>query len=137
MGVVTVQQLATIFSLAATHIARSNRTILEDASVMFEESAKNAIGNDNYIFGWPRLAQSTIDRKGFERPLYETGELQRSIEHNVDDHEAYVGTNVEYAKYQEYGTSRIPARPFLGGAIMQEEKRIPEIVHKALAKLFP
>jgi HK97 gp10 family phage protein len=137
MGVVTIPQLATIFAMASTHIQHVHHDILENASVMFENSAKDAIGNDAYIFGWPRLAESTIERKGFERPLYETGELQNSIHHNVDDHEAYVGTDVEYAKYQEYGTSRIPARPFLGGAIIHEEKRIPEVVHKALAKLFP
>jgi HK97 gp10 family phage protein len=137
MGVITAQALAIIFARAATEIKHAHHDILENASELFEKSAKDAIGNDAYIFGWPPLAGSTIARKGFDRPLYETGELQNSIQHNVDDHEAYVGTDVEYAKYQEYGTSRIPARPFLGGAIIHEEKHIPEVVHKALAKLFP
>jgi len=108
---------------------------LEKACRMIEKSAKQAIGNDDYIFGWPRLAQSTVERKGFERPLYETGELRDSIEHNVDAgaRDAYVGTDDPVAKYQEFGTSRIPARPFLGGALIAQEGKIHAMIERTLA----
>jgi HK97 gp10 family phage protein len=141
MGVVTAPQLATIFAMASVEIKHARHQILETSSLLFENSAKIAIGT--YEYGWPPLAESTIASKATgDSPLLETGALLESIHHNVDPMsnltgEAYVGTDIEYAKYQEYGTSKIPARPFLGGAIMQEEKRIPEIVHEALARLFP
>jgi HK97 gp10 family phage protein len=133
---VTMPQLAGIFALAAERLNHGEHEILEKTCVLLEDSAKNAIGNDDYIFGWPRLAQSTIDRKGFERPLYETGELQRSIEHNVDDRESFVGTDNPIAKFQEFGTSRIPARPFLGGALIAKEHEIGETVVAEVEKLF-
>ena len=46
----------------------------------------------------------------------DTGRLRGSITHGVDMGElcAYIGTNVEYAPYQELGTSRgVPARHFI------------------------
>jgi HK97 gp10 family phage protein len=108
---------------------------LEKACRMLEKSANKAIGNDDYIFGWPKLAQSTIDRKGFERPLYETGALRDSIEHNVDAgaRDAYVGTDDPVAKYHEFGTSKIPARPFLGGALIAQEGKIHAMIERTMA----
>lgn len=143
MGAVTMPQLATIFAMASTKINHAHHQILEEASELFQYSAQTAIGSGTNPYGWPPLAPATIARKATgDSPLLETGALLGSITHNVDamsniTSEAYIGTDLEYAKYQEFGTSRIPARPFLGGAIMQEENHIPEIVHKALAKLFP
>ncbi len=126
--------------MASTQIAHAHQQILEEGSLLFENSAKHAIGT--YEYGWPQLAESTQAQRvslGYSanEPLLRTGDLKDSITHNSDDKEAYVGTDNPIAKYQEFGTSKIPARPFLGGAIMQEEHRIPEIVHAALAKLFP
>jgi hypothetical protein len=44
----------------------------------------------------------------------DTGRLKTSIDHAVVDNEVYIGTNVEYAPYQEFGTSRnVPGRHFL------------------------
>jgi HK97 gp10 family phage protein len=119
-------------------LEHSGHKILEKTCVLLEDSAKEAIGNDDYIFGWPRLAQSTIDRKGFERPLYETGALRDSITHNVDSNgkEAAVGTDLDYAKYLEFGTSKMPARPFLGGALIAKEREIGDGVLTEVKKAF-
>lgn len=45
----------------------------------------------------------------------DTGRLRNSITHAVEDGEntAYIGTNVEYARYVEVGTSRQKAQPYL------------------------
>ena len=43
----------------------------------------------------------------------DTGNLRNSITHGVEDYTAYIGTNVEYAPYVEYGTSRMKAQPFI------------------------
>ena len=44
---------------------------------------------------------------------------------------AYLGTNVEYAIYMEYGTSKIPGgRPFLIPAFDARKKYTPEIMKK-------
>lgn len=43
----------------------------------------------------------------------DTGRLRNSITHTRVNNDAYIGTNVEYAPYVEYGTSRQKAQPFL------------------------
>lgn len=47
----------------------------------------------------------------------DTGRLRNSISHTADDDAAYIGTNVEYAAYQELGTSRTAAQPYLRPAV--------------------
>lgn len=58
-----------------------------------------------------------------------TGRLRNSITHYVDGDSVYVGTNVEYAQYEEEGTSRRPPHPYLRPAAtdhMDEWKKIVE-----------
>jgi phage gpG-like protein len=53
-------------------------------------------------------AASTTSNIITEIPLVDTGRLKNSISHAVDEEEpaVYIGTNVEYAPYQEFGTSK-------------------------------
>jgi HK97 gp10 family phage protein len=107
---------------------------LEKVCVLLEKSAKSAIGT--YKFDWTPLKPETIARKaGGDTPLLETGELRDSIQHNVDTDgkDAYVGTDDPIAKYHKFGTSKIPARPFLGGALMQQEAKIPRVIARTMA----
>lgn len=59
----------------------------------------------------------------------DTGRLQGSLTHAVDDDAVYIGTNVEYAPFVEFGTSRSRKQPYLKPAI---EKHIQE--YKAIAE---
>lgn len=58
-----------------------------------------------------------LQAEGYAKMLcpVDTGNLRNSITHTTEpsDRSAYIGTNVEYAPYVEYGTSRTKARPFL------------------------
>ena len=56
-----------------------------------------------------------MQAEGYSKRLcpVDTGNLRNSITHTSDDDTAYIGTNVEYAPYVEYGTSRTKAQPFL------------------------
>lgn len=63
----------------------------------------------------------------------DTGRLRNSItyEPRPSEHAVYIGTNVEYGKYVELGTSnkKYPKQPFLGPAITdhaEDYKRIAE-----------
>ena len=58
-----------------------------------------------------------------------TGALRNSISHASDDSAAYVGSNIEYAPYVEFGTYKMAARPFIQPAVeeyMDEYKAIAE-----------
>lgn len=109
-------QFAGRMLVASIELKHHHHAMLEKAAQVLEKEAKQVIGT--YDYGWPQLAESTIARKANgNTPLLETGEMRDSIEHNSDEHEAYVGTNDKKAIWQEFGTSRgIPPRPFIGGA---------------------
>lgn len=52
----------------------------------------------------------------------DTGALKQSIGAvPVSSNEVHVGSGLDYSIYQEYGTSRMAAQPFLTPAFMQSE----------------
>lgn len=64
----------------------------------------------------------------------DTGRLRNSITHERDDEEGQVqiGTNVEYAPYVEYGTSRMKAQPYLEPAILDNISEYQNIADEYL-----
>jgi HK97 gp10 family phage protein len=68
----------------------------------------------------------------------DTGRLRNSIAHKVDKEEpaAYIGTNVEYAPYQEFGTRRgVKAKHFLRNAAQNHSEEYKTILENALREL--
>ena len=74
--------------------------------------------------------------EGYAKKLapVDTGNLRNSITHDVDDVEpaAYIGTNVEYAPYQELGTIQMKAHPFLKPAVADHANTYRKIIEKEL-----
>lgn len=66
---------------------------------------------------WKRLAKSTILFKfkhGYSPlPLTRTGALRRSVVFRASKDSLKIGTAIPYAPHHQFGTSRMPARPFL------------------------
>ena len=63
----------------------------------------------------------------------DTGNLRNSIDTQMSaENEVQVGSNVEYAKYQELGTSRNRPQPYLRPAAEANEQTIVEIVASVL-----
>jgi HK97 gp10 family phage protein len=122
--------LAARLAMAEADVKMATEAGLEKTCQLIEDRAKEVIGT--YIFNWPQLAQSTQEQRvalGFSanEPLLRTGKLRDSIGHVVEGNVGYVGTNDPIAPYQEFGTSKIPPRPFLGGALAATEGEIPKI----------
>lgn len=61
-----------------------------------------------------------------------TGRLQASIGHSSDEHEAIIGTDVEYAPYQEFGTRNMRANPYLRPAAGGHTNEYKEIIKEYL-----
>ena len=71
-------------------------------------------------------------------PTYvRTGALRNSITHAYVNAEkaAYIGTNLEYAPYVEYGTRNMHERPFLRNAVQNYLAEYRQILVDALNKL--
>ncbi len=69
--------------------------------------------------------QAKINTTEPPSPQRRTGRLASSIIHVVEEGQVEIGTNVEYGKYLELGTSRMPPYPWLFPAV---ELKKPEII---------
>lgn len=58
-----------------------------------------------------------LERRAKQNCPVDTGKLRASITTEVGKLEAEVGTNVEYAQYVEFGTSKQSAQPFMRPAL--------------------
>lgn len=93
---------------------------LELAAKIVEKESKRVLGTDGY--NWPALSPDT--KKTQPGMLLETGEMRDSIEHTVSHDKAEIGSNLDKAVFQEWGTSTIPPRPFLAGALNEKSAEI-------------
>ena len=66
----------------------------------------------------------------------DTGNLRSSIGYKTDPSNdiMYVGTNVEYAPYQEFGTYKMKAHPFLKPALEKHLSEYEDILISETAK---
>lgn len=65
----------------------------------------------------------------------DTGRLRNSIAHAVNEEakEAYIGTNVEYAPFQEMGTvTGVPARHFLRNAAGNHVEEYMRLIEQSM-----
>lgn len=108
-------------------IPAAQRRGMKRAAELVKQEAQQLIGTE--YEKWAPLAASTVAEKqrlGYTGrisatdPLYRTGELRATIGASWDEHHARVGSNDPIAAYQEFGTARIPARPFLGAAAFRK-----------------
>jgi HK97 gp10 family phage protein len=69
-----------------------------------------------------------------QRAPVDTGRLRNSIavEVDADGLGATVGTNVEYAPFQEFGTRTVPAHPFLFPALEEHRQDFVSNLSRAL-----
>jgi HK97 gp10 family phage protein len=75
-------------------------------------------------------------------PNSDTGRLAQSVKFEFDDNgkSGFVGSNLKYAAYLEFGTKEMSARPWLAPALEKVNKKIADIfkkeINKGIAKGF-
>lgn len=116
---------------------------LERCAVLVENTAKKEIGTYQDAIGpfpaWLPLADSTQqerERLGYtpDDPLLRSGDMRDTIEHETDQFRAVIGSKDDKAGYQEFGTDRVPPRPFMGPAVVHSQKQILQIIGLAVAR---
>ena len=97
------------------------------------ERALEAVGLQAEGYVKLELERPKEHARGIIRPNVDTGRLVNSITHQVKTAEqaVYIGTNVEYAPYVEYGTRFARAYPYLQPGI---ENHVDE--YKAIFQAF-
>ena len=72
------------------------------------------------------------ERYAKEYAPVDTGRLRNSITHATEPDAVYIGTNVEYSIYQEFGTVNQPGTPFLRPAVENHIDEYKDIVESEL-----
>lgn len=126
---------------AAARMPAVKLAALRKAGEMVRDEAKGLIGTEDQA--WAPLADSTVEEKqrlGYvgkvsaTDPLLRTGELRASIQvGEVTPEHVTVGSDDPIAAYQEFGTTKIPPRPFIGTALFREEHKIEAEIGEAIA----
>lgn len=119
-------------------VTEAEHAAVQRGAEMIEAEAKAEIGTYQGAIGdypeWAPLAARTVKEKtelGYappDNPLLREGDMRDSIEHTAQGHEAAIGSNDQIAVYQELGTSRIPARSFLGRAAARTGEAVAEAI---------
>jgi hypothetical protein len=133
-GFFTLLQAAAKFEAFSKSMQYANEAILTEWAVAVQKRAKESLGS--YQKGWPKLAESTVERKGGrDTPLLDTGELRDSISGFVEmygkEHgRGVVGTPLEKGLWAELGTTHEPARAWLLPAALHSKSDIDKIARK-------
>jgi len=79
---------------------QSLQIALEAVGTQAESHAKQVI-SDFVVYGGVKLPKNYHEE---DNSRVDTGRLRNSVAHAVREHDAYIGSNVEYAPYHELGT---------------------------------
>ena len=91
----------------------------------FDEAKKNLIKSK--MITLETIGLFVENRASLLAPV-DTGNLRQSIDHKTEKNSVHIGTNTEYAPYQEFGTVKQKAQPFLTPAVERNKKQIQKIV---------
>lgn len=109
-----------------------------------QDESQNWTGRHSPVgTAWPKLAASTIARKGHDQPLVLTGALRESMtdhtsQHHIGDvsHRGLIfGTDLPYAGVHQDGASLIPQREFAGMDEDLLDKAVNRIVDSLVDQL--
>lgn len=96
---------------------------LDEAKVMSDQACRIAL----------ELWSQAFENHASDYAPVDTGRLQNSIHHKVQSADtAVVETNVEYAIYQEMGTSRMKGTPFMKPAGYNHIAEYKALIESAL-----
>jgi len=126
-------------------VAREPEAILRDIGIIVEGTSKKSFGNQKAPdivadvtdgkaqeaagASWAELAEVTVKRrrnkkKGSIRILQDMGDLKLSINSRVNEDSVTIGSGLQYGKWHQGGTKRMPARPFIGYNTADEQRFI-------------
>ena len=124
-----VRRALMVIGLKAERYAKSNCTEMKAVDTgLLRNSITFALAG-----GQANTTSYAADRgKGGKPPA--TGSYSGTAEGGEEDLAVYIGTNVEYAPYIEFGTERRGPRPFLHNAAADHAAEYREILQRELKK---
>ena len=113
-----------------------NAELVENALAEQIEQALIAVGMAAESNAKLEITHAVYDQPEARSGYVRTGRLRGSLTHAPVQGEkaVLVGTPVQYAKYVESGTMKMPARPYLRPAIVNHVDEYKSLVEAALSK---
>ena len=109
------------------------REFLKTASEKTKQNADNGIKQSGFFI--QTEVQESIAGRRAEHMSVDTGRFLNSVKASFPKKfVAVVETDVEYAKFLEYGTSKIDARAHFRNTIMRNENKIKEFITAEVKK---
>lgn len=139
----SLESLALHLSGLELAITENLHKSLEKCAAKVEKVAKDEIGTYQASIGdfpaWEPLKDSTESakkRSGYEQnsPLLASGDMRDSIQSKTYGGEAVIFSSDEKMIYHEFGTSKMPARPVLGPAVLRSSEYIRRVVGQAVVR---
>lgn len=91
------------------------------------QGANSPIYRANFARYKTKTGKTAIRRKGLKSYTYKG----KAPNVGGNEHAVYIGTNVEYGQFIEFGTSRMKARPFLRPAVANHTEEYKNLVKQA------
>ncbi len=109
--------------------------VIRGADNVLANMAKTLISISKSIENEVKKAAFEVEREAKINSPVDIGRLRSSITVDKKDTLYYeVGTNVEYAAFQEFGTSRMVAHPYLGPAIDKVKTKYPNLIKEGVRR---
>lgn len=110
----TLQAKAARMKNLRAPLTQIGQRLVESTRRRIKTTKVDADGN-----AWAAWAPETLlarQRRGTigDGLLYETGRLYRSISARINARSVTVNSSAPYARYHQLGTTKLPARPFIG-----------------------
>ena len=104
---------------------------------MLQEAIKKGLEECGKLakkYAQQELRKPKAHKNGEVRPNIITGDLVDSIDYDVYNNELYVGSDIFYSIFVEFGTRRSWAYPYLTPAIKNHKEQYKNILKRALRK---
>jgi HK97 gp10 family phage protein len=113
-----------------------NSDLIKDALEDQVEQALIAVGITAENNAKREITHAVYDTPESKSGYVRTGRLRNSLTHEVSMNEkaVYIGSAVKYAPYVENGTMKMPARPYLRPAIVNNVNEYKNLVKQALSR---
>jgi phage gpG-like protein len=115
------------------------RPVLDGAKAILAAGEAEVFSSEGTSIGesWQPLSDATVTAKGDDRILVMTGRLRRALGDPANVHVLATGaelssSSVPYAHFHASGTSKMPARPFLGIGIATQ-RALSELVKRYMS----
>ncbi len=131
----TIAEFVAFLGRAEAEVHHAEERGLQEAGKRLVHATQELIGAEDEA--WAALAPFTVAEKtrlGYINritptdPLYRTGELRISITYDVALPALTIGTPDEIGYFQEFGTNRIPPRPFIGLTMFRDHHHAANLV---------